>query len=351
MITPLNSIIVEDLENIYQENIPWKNLEGKTILISGAGGLLASYMVYMLCYLNNNKFTKPCTILCLVRDEKKAQAKLGVDLHMKFIIQDVTEPVLYNNPIHFIIHAASKASPIYYRTDPIGVIEANVTGTKNLLQLADEKKVESFLFISSGEVYGEVSSEYIPTKENDFGYIDITNVRSCYAESKRLGETMCVSWFSQKQVPAKIVRPFHTYGPGIMLDDGRVFADFIKNIIHNEDIELSSDGSATRAFCYIADAIAGFFTILLRGEDGQAYNIGDENNEISIKELATTLINLFPEKKLQLKQKLIDQNYVPSVISRNCPNTNKARMLGWKPKISIKDGFYRTISSFNLKDH
>ena len=162
---------------------------------------------------------------------------------MRLLVQDVCEPVALDEPIHFIVHAASQASPKYYGTDPVGTLSANVLGTYHLLNLAATHRVEAFLFFSSGEVYGQVAPERIPIRETDYGYLDPTDVRSCYGESKRMGETMCVAWAHQFGVPAKIVRPFHTYGPGMRLDDGRVFADFVADIVHDRDIVLKSDGA------------------------------------------------------------------------------------------------------------
>lgn len=205
-----------------------------------------------------------------------------------------------------------------------------------------------FLYFSSGEVYGEIGIGQIPTKENDYGYLDPTNVRSCYAEGKRMGENMCASWFHQYKIPVKIVRPFHTYGPGIDLNDGRVFADFVADIANNRNIIMKSDGKAIRSFCYIADALSGFITVLLKGKNGEAYNVGNQKEAVSIKKLAEILVNLFPEKKLKIIRIKRSQNdkYMESKISINQPDITKISQLGWQPQFSIKEGFRRTIKSF-----
>ena len=224
----------------------------------------------------------------------------------------------------------------------------NVIGTHNLLNLAKDKKVKGFLFFSSSEIYGQVDSSKMPIKEDTYGLIDPMDTRSCYAESKRMGETMCVSWFHQHGVPVKIIRPFHTYGPGMRLDDGRVYADFISDIVNNRDIVMKSDGSAIRAFCYVADAVTGFFTVLLKGEVGHAYNISNDRCGISILDLANKLISLFPEKKLKIKslKSVGNKNYLQSKVSRTSPDISKVRNLGWYPDVSIEQGFKRTIRSF-----
>lgn len=345
----MNKIIEKDLEEIISSDLNWNNFENKNILITGANGILASYMVMTLLHLNK-KFKKKCKVYALVRNIKKAEIKFKnfmFDKNLIFIEQDVCEKISIGDELHYVIHAASQASPKYYLIDPVGTLNANVIGTNNILELCKEKNVLSILFFSTGEVYGEVPENKIPTKEQDFGYIDCTNIRSCYSESKRLGETMCISWFVQYGVPAKIVRPFHTYGPGIELNDGRVFSDFIKNILNNENIEMKSDGKARRVFCYISDATYGFFKILLEGKNGEAYNLGNPEAEVSIVELAKKLAEIYPEKNLKvIEVEQNNPNYLNSEIKRNCPSIDKIKKIGWNPKVGIKDGFKRTIESY-----
>lgn len=350
-----NIIVEQDLVFIINHQLNWYLLEGKTVLITGANGFLPAYMVETLLFLNECKFSTPTKIIGLVRNIDKASQRFRFYEKRKDLIliqADVNEPFVCKWPINFIIHAASQASPKYYGIDPVGTLLPNTIGTNNLLLLALKHPVESFLFFSSGEVYGEVDSDHIPTCENDYGYVDPTNVRSCYGESKRMGETMCVAYNHQFNIPAKIVRPFHTYGPGMQLDDGRVFADFVSDMVNDKDIIMKSDGSAIRAFCYLSDAIIGFFTVLLNGKNGEAYNVGNPNEGLSIKELAYTLISLFPEKKLKVIeiQKTADNNYLKSNTSRNCPDVSKIKNLGWTPYYSVQEGFKRTIQSYKLKN-
>ena len=344
-----SGIVKEDLKYITDADLPWNLLKNSTVLISGANGFLPSYMVHTLIYLNE-KYNKNIKVLALVRNREKAEKKFRNYINrkdFKLIVQDVCDPIKTNIDVDFIIHAASQASPKYYGIDPIGTFNANVKGTHNLIKLAEEKKSKSFLFFSSSEVYGEINENQIPTKETDYGYLDSMNVRSCYAEGKRAGETMCICSHYQYNIPVKIVRPFHIYGPGMALDDGRVFADFVRDLVNNTNLVLNSDGSATRAFCYIADAIIGFFTVLLKGESGQAYNVGF-NKETSILELGNILINLFPEKNLKVikKENKFQKGYIKSKITRVCPDISKIEKLGWKPVFCIQEGFKRTIKSF-----
>lgn len=346
-----NRIIFEDIEGIVATApVDWDVFASKRVLITGASGFLPAYLVETLLHLNRTR-NLDVHITALVRNRESYIKRFAHHLdnpNLSVLVRDVSKPISLALPHHFIIHAASQASPKYYGVDPVGTLSANVLGTMQLLELARHHPVISFMYFSSGEVYGETQS--VPTKESDYGYIDPTSVRSCYAESKRMGENMCVSWHAQYQVPAKIARPFHTYGPGMRLDDGRVYADFVHDVIENRPIVVRSTGTASRAFCYLADATAGFFTVLLKGENGVPYNVGNSQAEISVMDLASLLIGLFPEKQLKVIKEDFQTNngYLQSPISRNCPDISRIKFLGWEPKTNLVDGFKRTIESYSL---
>jgi len=346
----INKIIQEDLEIITSANIPWSDFAGKTILVSGANGVLPSYMVETLLFLSAHVLLNKCRVIALVRNEEKAKKRFADYLNrddLFIIVQDVCAPIRISEKIDYIVHAASQASPKYYGTDPVGTLNANIFGTTNLLHLAKENHVQSFLYMSSSEVYGMSVNSVSAIAETDYGYLDPTQVRSCYAESKRMGENICISWKHQYSVPVKIVRPFHVYGPGMMLDDGRVFADFVADIVGNRDIIMKSDGAAKRAFCYLRDAALAFFYVMLLGEDGGVYNVGNDNAEISVLNLANTLVSLFPEKQLKVVIKANDNStYLPSPVMRNLPDVTRLNKLGWYPKVTIEEGFQRTIKSY-----
>jgi nucleoside-diphosphate-sugar epimerase len=342
--------IEEDLKYISSLSLPWADLENKNILITGATGFIASFITETILHLNNNS-KNTSKVFALVQNRDKAMKRFNPYLGRKdleFIVQDVCDPVKIKEDVHYLIHTASYASPKYYGTDPVATLMPNVVGTYNLLELARKKKPECFLFFSSGEVYGELENEKLPNKETAYGYIDPMNIRSCYAESKRMGENMCACWKYQYDINTRVIRIFHTFGPGIPLGDGRVFSDFVSDIINKRDIVLNSDGSAKRTFCYLADAISAIFHILLKGENGEAYNMGNNRNEISILELAHLLVRLFPEFNLKVIQKesSAPKGYIKSKIIRACPDTSKLETLGWKPKFGLEEGFKRTIMSF-----
>ncbi len=347
----MNPIIKEDLEYISSAKLPWDDLEGKNILIAGANGFLPAYIIETILFLNDHRFKNKAKVFALARNKERVLSKFscyGRRKDLTYIIQDVCSPLKITKKMDFIIHAASQASPKFYGADPVGTILANTVGTANLLALAVKHKSSGFLFFSSGEVYGEVTAEKVPIKEDSYGLVDPLFIRSCYAEGKRAGENMCVSWSHQYGVPVKIVRPFHTYGPGMRLDDGRVFADFVSDIINGKDIVMKSDGSAIRAFCYLADAIAGFFTVLLKGNPAQAYNVGNDEGKISIAELAKILVDILPDRHLKIirKENEFASGYIKSKIPVSVPDTSRIRQLGWRPVYSIKEGFSRTVRSF-----
>jgi UDP-glucuronate decarboxylase len=348
----MNQIVKEDVSNIIRRCKFWDRFQNKTIFISGASGFLPAYIVETFMFLNQISPNQNTRIIGMVRDIGKARKRflhLLHDKNLQLIEQDVCTYFDPTERIDFIIHAASQASPKYYGVDPVGTLNANVLGTINLLNLARRKNCESFLYFSSSEVYGSVDENKLPINELTFGYLDPTNRRSCYAESKRMGENLCVSYFHQYQVPAKIARPFHTYGPGMLLDDGRVFADFVSDVVNKRNIVLNSNGSAQRNFCYLADATEGFLRVLLDGKNGEAYNIANAEEEYSIAKLANIVVRLKPEYNLRV---LFNDNsqqsevYVKSSVSRGVPDINKAKGIGWAPSVTVPDGFLRTINSF-----
>jgi nucleoside-diphosphate-sugar epimerase len=348
--TYASTIIQEDLAAIVRAPLPWEDFAGATILVTGAAGFLPAYMVETLLFLNDSVLTKPARVIALVRNVERARERFAAHLDrsdLEIVVQNVSEPLTFEEPFDYVVHAASQASPVYYRTDPVGTLSANVLGTYHLLTAAQKYGTKGFLFFSSGEVYGILKNGSGPIAEHDGGFLDPTDVRSCYGESKRMGETMCVAWAQQFGIPTRIVRPFHTYGPGMRLDDGRVFADFVRDILKGGPIVLQSDGSARRSFCYLADATLGFFTALLKGQSGEAYNVANPGGECSIAELADRLAAVYRSEGVTVERHVrTDSVYVPSPIVSTVPNVDKLKSLGWNIDWTIEEGFKRTVESY-----
>jgi nucleoside-diphosphate-sugar epimerase len=346
-----NRVIEEDLGAITADGLPWDRFRGLAVLVTGANGFIPAYLVESLLHLNESRGLG-LRVLAMVRDRGRAEARFAAykgrpDLEV--LVQDLGRPLEpIDGPVDVVIHAASQASPAYYDRDPVGTLGPNAIGTANLLELARARGSRGFLFLSGGEVYGRVDAAAGPVPEEAFGAVDSLAVRSCYAESKRMGETMCVAWHHQHGVPARIARLYHTYGPGMRLDDGRVYADFVADLLAGRDLVLKSDGSARRVFCYLSDAVRGLFTVLLQGDAGAAYNVANDEAEASIAELAERLVALFSEKGLKVvrAQRAQGDRYLPSPLQRTWPSTAKARALGWRPVVGIEEGFLRTLRSY-----
>jgi UDP-glucuronate decarboxylase len=346
-----NSIIRNDLERISTTKLPWNLLSNKVIMVTGGAGFLGAYLVKSLLTANY-KYDLNLRIVCVVRTLEGTQQRLADYLSqpdLSFFQHDISKPLPFNfPPADFIIHCASQASPKYYGVDPIGTLSANCSGTMFLLEHAFKHRSSSFLFFSSAEIYGLRDNLDIPIREHDCGYIDPMNIRSCYAESKRIGEAMCVAWSQQHDIHTAVVRPFHTYGPGMSLNDGRVFADFVSDFLANRDILLKSDGLAMRPFCYVADATIGFLTVLLKGRRQQAYNVANPHAEVSMRDLAHTVASLFPERRVGVRFEIRspNKNYLKSSIMRQVPSIDKIAAIGWEPETDIRTGFKRTILSY-----
>ncbi|MEH7115442.1 NAD-dependent epimerase/dehydratase family protein [Neobacillus niacini] len=341
----LSNVIKEDIKNISNElEKKLKKLEASTILISGGGGFLGGYFLDLIDYCNKNLFKTPCYVICIENFISAAPQRiqhLQNNQSVEIINQDITMPLTINKKVDFIIHAASIASPTYYRQYPIETIETNVWGLKNLLDFAKTQKVKSFLFFSTSEIYGNPAPEFIPTPENYNGYVSCTGPRACYDESKRLGETLCVNYYQQYGVPVKVVRPFNVFGPGLRIDDKRVIPDFFNDALHHKKISLLSNGRPTRSFCYIGDAIKGFMLALLSEHDGEAFNIGNDEIEISMLDLAKLIGKLVGGVEIEYKES-DDERYLIDNPQRRCPDLTKAKnLLGYVPMVNLEDGLGR----------
>lgn len=345
----MNRVLEDDLKTIIAEALSWEKLKNKTVMITGASGMVGSYMLYVLLMLNDEKHYG-IKVDAVMRNVNKLPEEVRNREDVNVVVADVTKDIPDVGDIDYIIHAASPASPLIMQNQPVETIAANTIGTFKTLELAKEKNAEGYLFISSREIYGQPDEGQEFFYENTYGFVDQLNPRSCYSEGKKAAETMCVCFHEEYGLNTKIARLAHTYGPGMSIYDGRVQADFLKNVYHNEDIVLKSEGTAVRTYTYIADAIAGMYRILLDSED-IVYNIGNEAGKVSIRDLAEILVSIYPERGLKLVFDIPEGGtkgtapYTLGILS-----SEKLRKLGWNPKYSVKDGFKRTLEYLELEN-
>lgn len=347
---PQNShIIAEDIKNLsvaLQNHV--EDFSGKTFLITGAGGFLGKYMVLLLKYLNEHVLDRKISALLLDNFITGYEQQVVEDEHLVFKKHDVIQPFFTEQPIDYIIHAAGIASPVYYTKFPIETMDVGTIGTRNMLELAQEKKVKSFLFTSSSEVYGDPHHEAVPTPETYNGNVSITGPRSCYDESKRFGETMCLSFWKVFNIPVKIVRPFNVYGPGIRPDDYRVLPNFIEHALRKEPLPIHGDGRNTRSFCYISDEIEAIFKLLFSNANGEFFNVGNPEPEISVSDLAQLVARVMPYKVDIVHIDPPHAVYASSDPKRRCPDISKLKSaIDFKPRYHLEEGLRRTIQWFN----
>lgn len=340
-----NEIIQNDIKEIVSQDIDFEKWKNKKILITGATGMLATYFMYVLMYLND-KFDYKIKIFALVRNIDNLKVKTNYTERNDIIpiVQDVCSNININEKIDYIIHMAGAADPKSFTQNPIGVINANVIGSINVLELA-RKNNAKVLFTSTREIYGKVEKENID--ENDMGELNCTEVRSCYPESKRMAENIFCCYSYQYGVIYKIARIAHSYGPGMAIkDDGRIMADLISNVVNSNDIILKSNGEAKRAFCYILDAISALFRIIFFNDENEIYNVANETEEISIRDLAYKLEEKYKNKHIKVVFKIQENKNQYLKFERRRLNTAKLESIGWKPIISLEEGIDRTVKYF-----
>ena len=349
----MDPIIRQDMEEIARRGGDWDWLRGRTVLVTGAYGMLASYMVYFLIYLNESEKGADIRILAQGRSAEKMRRRFGEYMDRPYfcmIETNICRPITLDGRIDYIVHAAGWASAQYYRDFPVDTMLPNTVGTTFLLELAHEKKVQGFLFLGSGAIYGQLPAGTTEITEQMVGTVDPVAPYNCYAESKRMGEAMCAAWARQYGVPTRSVRIFHTYGPTCdPWHDQRVFAEFVANVVDCHDIVLKSDGSASRAFCYLTDATDAFFRILHAGEPGAAYNMANNDCCVTVRELAHLLVGLFPERglKVVMQMRKAGEAYMENPVKRTLAvNTDALQALGWQPQVTLQEGFKRIVKFY-----
>lgn len=350
------SIIREDTQRIEEAaGAELERLGGQAVLITGGGGFLGYTFTSAVLHWNASNPDRRIRLTLVdsfIRGVPGWLRDVGNEPGLRIVKHDVTVPLPQDvEEPAYVIHAASIASPTFYRRFPIETMDANVGGLRRLLDraaAATGATLRGFLFLSSSEIYGDPPADQIPTPETYRGNVSCTGPRACYDESKRFGETLCVNFAARHGLPVRIARPFNNYGPGLSLDDRRVVADLAADVLEGRNITLYSDGRATRTFCYVADAIVGYLKVLTRGRDGEAYNIGAESPEVSIAELADRTADaaraLFGYRGRVVRQRSVDLEYLTDNPARRCPSVEKARReLGFETTTTLEDGLRRTL--------
>jgi UDP-glucuronate decarboxylase len=355
---PLPTVAVRDLERLAERlDGVFRRMAGSELLITGGAGFLGYYLVQAPLAWNRANPSEG-TIRVTVHDNYARGVPGWLaqrdDPALRLVERDVLGPLPVDEPaFDYIIHAASIASPTYYRKFPIETMDANVDGLRLLLEHAATRSgtdapVRGMLFFSTSEIYGDPDPASIPTPETYRGFVSCTGPRACYDESKRYGETLCVNFAKHRDVAVAIARPFNNYGPGLRIDDRRVLPDFARDVLAGRDIVLLSDGSASRTFCYVADAIDGYYRVLVDGRPGEPYNIGTDRPEISMRELAERFTTISREVMGYEGEVIVgtsdDPEYLTDNPNRRCPVIDKSRSeLGYAPEVELDDGLERAL--------
>ncbi|MGO1590529.1 MAG: NAD-dependent epimerase/dehydratase family protein [Ancrocorticia sp.] len=340
----ISSVVSEDVQNIAALDLPWADLRGAKILVTGASGMIPSYSVLSLLAAND-AHDLGVTVYALARNADKMHALYGDLLErddLQFIQQDVVSPIEGLEGVTHVIHGASAAQPKRHSADPAGTISANILGTYNLLEFCRRVGATSFTVMSSAEIYGNVPGEVKLIEEDQYGGVDILNPRACYTEGKRASETFSAVYNYQYGIKNTVARFGHIYGPGIALDDGRVQADFARDTFNGQNIVMKSAGLPQRSYTYIGDAVAGMFTAILKGEAG-AYNVSDNSGLVSIRQLAEAFLASRPEKHLELKFETESDAFATNKVAFQGLSGTKLEGLGWKPQVALADGVDRWL--------
>ncbi len=341
-----NSLYLEDVRFTAGLALPWDKLEGKEVLITGASGLVGSYLTDVLMYRNLHDDMN-CMIYAVGRDGEKAKQRFSAYWDTKwfrFISHDINMPLETDGPerVSYVLHMASNTHPVAYATDPIGTITANIIGTNYLLEFAVEHNAQRFIFASSNEVYGENRGDAEVFDERYCGYIDCNTLRAGYPESKRCGEALCQAFKEQRGLNIVIPRLTRSYGPTMLMSDTKAISQFIRKGMAGEDIVLKSAGTQYYSYTYVADAVSGLLTVLLSGENGEAYNIADEASDIMLKDLAALIAGLAGTRVVfELPDEVERAGYSTATKARL--DGRKLKELGWSARYDIKSGMERNL--------
>lgn len=341
-----NNILLQDIQQVVR-SVDLSELKNSSIFVTGATGLLGSFIIRVLLYLNKTE-NYNVQIFALIRNKEKAEKVFGEHSHndnINWIIGDIRNFNLEGN-VDYIIHGASVTSSQDFLYKPVETITTALYGTEKILETAKELKVKSLVYLSSMEVFGITDTRLDEVRESDYGYIDILNPRSSYSEGKRLCECLCASYASEYGVPVKIARLTQTLGSGIDYNDSRVAAQFMRAVIENKDIVLKTEGKTRRPIVYISDAGSGIFTILLKGQAGESYTVANKNTIATIRETAEMIAHTIAKDKIKVVFDIdVPKEYAPNLNLNLNLNTDRLESLGWKAKVNLEESYRRMIES------
>lgn len=328
----------QDVLHVCETDLPWEQFSGSKILVTGATGLIGGCMVDVLMSRPQQSYH----VYALGRNEQRARQRFSAywgNGTFHFLKADISQPLKEEEDFDYIIHAASNASPNFFRERPVEVIKANILGMINLTEYGLCHHMKRMLYVSSGEIYGDGQGAY---RETDSGYIDCATARACYPSSKRAAETLAVSYAKEYGTDVVIARPCHTYGPFFTESDNRVYAQFIRNVLRCEDIVMKSRGEQFRSWIYVVDCVSAILHILLKGERLNAYNIADSHSNITIRQLAELTAKA---ANCQVVFDISDDGSNTIPIHQATFQTDKLQSLGWQPTLGIEEALSHTIDT------
>ncbi len=340
-----NVIYKKQLEHSSKIPIKWSYLANKTILITGANGMIGLYLIHLFM-LRNELYGDNIKIIAMSRNKEAARKRFGRYWNtdaLQYFQGDINQSLLLKEDCDYIIHAASNTHPYLYSTDPIGTVATNIIGTKNVLDYAASHGTKRVLFLSSVEIYGENRGDTDAFAEDYCGYIDSNTLRACYTEGKRAGEALCQAYIATRNLDIVIPRASRIYGPTMQESDTKAIAQFLKKAVNGEDIVLKSEGNQLYSYCYISDAASAILYLLLSGECGEAYNISSDNSDITLKDLAEFLGNI-TDTKVIVELPDIKEQLGYSKATKATLKITKLRELGWNSFYDIKKGIRETVS-------
>lgn len=334
----MNEILKDDLKYIMEYDLPYELLKGKTVLVTGATGLIGVSLVRSLLYMGDIK------VLAFVRNENKAKSIYEQNSNLEIVIGDIINPIDIIETVDYIFHCASVTTSKIMVEQPVETLMTSIEGTKHILNLAKEKRCKSVVYVSSMEVYGAFDNLDHEVTEDDLGYIDPLKVRSNYPEAKRLCENMCIAYLQEYGIPVKIARLAQTFGAGILQNENRVFAQFARSVINNENIILHTKGLSEGNYCYTRDCMTGLLTILLKGKDGEAYNVSNPNSHTTIVDMAKMVAHKIAKGNIEVLFDIPESNtFGYAADTKMKLNSNKLQQLGWKPEIGLEEAYKRMI--------